>query len=111
MTFGNQTVFLRKRIDGAVRDRLNQPVSAPSDSEWSGVLMQRRSSSEAVTNTDVAVQMWLCIGAATDAALAATARDELVYEGRPYQIAAAETFVDFSGAPHHVEVTCQYQEV
>ena len=107
--FGGQTVTLRSSTDGEERDELNQPIPVVSDATWSGVLMRPLSGRETVQQTDVATQEWRCTGPPTTASVAATAADQLVYDGNTYQISTVEVFPGPDGRAHHVRITCQRQ--
>ncbi len=112
MSFGGQTVTLRTMTDDTdQRDRLNQPTSVPSDTEWTGVLFRPYSAAEAVTLADLATKVWRCTGAPISAAVNATAADVLIHNDSTFQIIKVEPFYDLAGDASHVRITCQQQQL
>lgn len=101
MPLGAQTVTLRNyTLSG--RDRLNQPIKVAVDATISGVSMQPSSTSETVTLTDVATDVWRCYLPPTAAALSATVTSELLYQNSTFHVTGVRPNVDFTGVTDHV---------
>lgn len=101
MTLGAQTVTLRN-YTSTTRDRLNNPVKTAVDTVVSGVSMQPVSTSETVTLTDVATDLWKCFLPPIAEALTATTTSEILYQGSTFQVIGARPGVDFAGVTDHV---------
>lgn len=101
MSLGSQTVTVRN-YTSTTRDRLNMPVKTPVDTVVTGVSMQPVSTSETVTLTDVATDLWKCFLPPVTAALAATTASEILYGGSTFQVLGARPGVDFGGRTDHV---------
>lgn len=101
MTLGAQTVTLRNYTT-AGRDRLNAPIKTAFDTVINAVSMQPVSTSETVTLTDVATDLWKCFLPPVSAALAATTASEILYNNSTFQVVGARPGVDFAGGSDHV---------
>lgn len=98
---GGQTVTVRNFTSNS-RDRFNMPVKTPVDTVVSGVSMQPVSTSETVTLTDVATDLWKCFLPPVAAALAATTVSQILYNGAVFEVLGARPGVDFAGNTDHV---------
>ncbi len=101
MTLGAQTVTVRNYTTSG-RDRLNNPVRVAVDTVVAGVSMQPVTTSETVTLTDVATDLWKCFLPPVPAALAATTDSEILYDGMTFQVIGPRPGVDFAGTTSHV---------
>lgn len=101
MTLGGQTVTVRNFTTSG-RDRLNQLIRTPVDTVVTGVSMQPVTTSETVTLTDVATDLWKCFLPPVPAALDATTESEILYDGMTFQVLGPRPGVDFAGLTDHV---------
>lgn len=98
---GGQTVTLRN-FTSSGRDRLNSPIRTAVDTVITNASMQPVSTSETVTLTDVATDLWKCFLPPVTAALAATTNSQIVYNGAVFEVLGARPGVDFAGQTDHI---------
>jgi hypothetical protein len=105
MSFGGQTVTFVTVTQGAEGRFEREPVRTPVDVP--GCRFRPLGTSEIVTATDLATEVWKCTAPPVDAVLAATASSELVYGGKTYHVTGVEPFTDLAGRPFKVTVIAE----
>lgn len=102
---GGQTVTVRNfTADG--RDRFNAPVLTAVDTTVSGVSMQPKSVSEAVTLTDIASELWTCY-VPPDVEISTTSH--ILYDAMTFEVLGCLPGVDFAGRTTHIAVELKRQ--
>ena len=107
MSAGGQTVtFINNTLGTAGRF---ERALVPTRGDVTGCRFRPLGTSEIVSETDLATEVWKLTKLAPipDIVLNATATSQLEYEGKTYQVTGVEPFTDMSGKPFKVTVIAE----
>lgn len=105
MSFGGQTVTFVTITLGTEGRFEREPARTPVDVP--GCRFRPLGTSEIVSETDLATEVWKCTAPPVAAVLAATASSELKYQGKTYHVTGVEPFTDMAGRPFKVTVIAE----
>jgi hypothetical protein len=105
MSFGGQTVTFVTITLGTEGRFERAPV--PSRVDVPGCRFRPLGTSEIVSNTDLATEVWKCTAPPVEAALNATATSQLEYGDKTYHVTGVEPFTDMAGRPFKVTVIAE----
>jgi hypothetical protein len=105
MSFGGQTITFVTNTLGT-EGRFERAL-VPSEVDVPGCRFRPLGTSEIVSETDLAIEVWKCTAPPVEAVLAATATSQLKYLGKTYQVTGVEPFTDMAGQPFKVTVIAE----